>query len=481
MDVIRRLEVWTSRWKRTKGPRDQQAIPELRALLGELRTYEDKTPSARGPAARALLELTLLEDGTESQQPMPHSPPRMGRKELERRLDDEDEERSAPARDVLAGIAADPEADVSLRMAAVELLAGRFLTGTLASLLTAARSVDPALRDLAQRAVAGWPNAGLHEFFLEELAAERASVEAVRVHFDTVQDDLTETAWTRLRDAVGTMLRGESWRVATRAGRLVPLLDTPRAVPLLIESLRVWNERMGTPNGSRRIRQEILWELQRRSGRSLGTRPESWELWWQRVNDGSIALPDEGEGRVFTSASFFGLPVVSDRLVFVLDRSASMKETFGTGRRSRYDEAIDQLLRYLDTSGPETRFGVVFFNDRPQRWKRSLVEATEANRTKLTRWLAKLGPAGSTHLQDAVFDAVGYKRGKLKLEALEADTVVVLCDGETFNGPDWVRPWLEEIEGAEVIFHCVQVGGESDGTLRQLARISGGELVEVGT
>jgi hypothetical protein len=66
------------------------------------------------------------------------------------------------------------------------------------------------------------------------------------------------------------------------------------------------------------------------------------------------------------------------------------------------------------------------------------------------------------------------------LALLEADTVIVLCDGETAEGPDWVEPFLRRANlRARVVFHCVQVGAVGDGTLQKLASGSGGDYVRV--
>jgi hypothetical protein len=72
------------------------------------------------------------------------------------------------------------------------------------------------------------------------------------------------------------------------------------------------------------------------------------------------------------------------------------------------------------------------------------------------------------------------RSGTPNLERLEEDTVIVLCDGATAEGPGWVAPLLERVGAASAVaFHCVQLGsGGGDGALRLLAELSGGEYVE---
>ena len=72
-------------------------------------------------------------------------------------------------------------------------------------------------------------------------------------------------------------------------------------------------------------------------------------------------------------------------------------------------------------------------------------------------------------------------RGDPDMERLEADTIVVLCDGETERGPRWVQPTLERVlPHHPLVFHCVLLGGRGDGTLRALAEGSGGSYLRVG-
>ena len=474
VDPIRRLEVWVERRRRSTDAIDPQTIEELVGLIGDIRTFESKHPDRTGDAAAALLQLASL--GPLDPKAGSRTPEGIGRRELSRWLD-----RPEPKAVIrtLARTCGDLEAEIEQRLAAVQLLDGRHLPGTMDDLLVAARSPDVGLRDAAQAGIAGWPDAGLHLFFIEGLETSSVSVPAAKVHFEKTRNDLGDAAMQRLRNAVADMYLSNDWRRATRARLLIPILEAPLAVPLLIESLRLWNGRRNSRDSSLRIQFEIVQELKRISGRSIGSVPERWETWWERVNDGTISLPTEDGPETYTSASFFGLPVVSNRLIFVLDRSGSMKASFGTGRRTRYQEAVAQLLNYLEAAGEDTRFSVVLFSDKPRRWRKGLTEATQANRLKLERWLRKMPVDGGTQLQEAVFEAVRYERGKLNMKRLEADTVVVLCDGETYSGPGWVRPWLTEVEDAELIFHCVQLGNESDGTLGQLSAITNGQLVEV--
>jgi hypothetical protein len=77
--------------------------------------------------------------------------------------------------------------------------------------------------------------------------------------------------------------------------------------------------------------------------------------------------------------------------------------------------------------------------------------------------------------------ALGLGPGdELNLDLVMADTVVVLCDGQTGHGPGWVAPLIEKIGHAtQVVFECVLIGSDGDGTLKALAQQTGGEFLRV--
>jgi Mg-chelatase subunit ChlD len=211
--------------------------------------------------------------------------------------------------------------------------------------------------------------------------------------------------------------------------------------------------------------------------------PELWTRWWNAVREGRVELPRiaaDGK-RTVTSASFFGLSPRTDRVVFVVDRSGSMENGFGTGSRSRYDEAVAQLLRFLEQASSRTHFAVVLFSDKGDRWRVGLSRASEANLERAGSWLRNKRPNGGTQLFAGLRTALQLDRdGTLHPDRVEVDTVVVLCDGATAEGKGWVEAWLKrENEEAQLVFHCVQIGTVGNGTLEALAAGTGGDFVGV--
>lgn len=481
-DPVDRLGAWVARARLSPRAIDEKRREELDSILGDLRVLRAGLEATPVELDLGLVELSGLawREGGEPE-PAVLACASQGRAELRAELD----RRGAPlakflAERVLAPEAKRPRAE---RLAAASLLVDRFEPETLPILLRAAGDEDEELREAARTALCGWPTPSVHLYFLEQLARGSASTGLAARHFQESASSLDGPLQVQLQAEVARRYLSEDWREAARARGLLRSLDADHAVPVLIEALATWVQRESTGKGSRRIRAEIVEELRRLSGRAIGPEPERWSAWWGAVREGRIALPSEVEaaGGQNSSAVFFGLHAATERVVFVVDRSLSMSKGFGTDGRSRYAEAIDQLIRFLQQSGAETRFSVALFSDEGIAWRTRLTPATVGNMQQAQRWLEGKSPEGETRLFQGLRAGLGLDaRGRIALERCDADTVIVLCDGATTEGPEWVERWLaRENESAQLVFHCVQIGPGGDGTLEALTQGTGGQFVRV--
>lgn len=116
-----------------------------------------------------------------------------------------------------------------------------------------------------------------------------------------------------------------------------------------------------------------------------------------------------------------------------------------------------------------------------ERWRTGLQPATQSQLKAARAWCLRRKPQGGTQLRHGVQSAMEVGPvGEVNLEELEADTLIVLCDGRTSDGSRWVLPFLRrENPLAQVVVHCVQIGSGGDGTLELLARTTGGDFVRV--
>jgi len=482
---LKKLRVWIQRARRGRDGLDEEQRSALRALLGDLERLRADEPSLTGDIDTALLDLAALRrmpssrksaEGFEATQRVA----RFGEEALRRRIESD----GARFCDWLAQeVLGSSHADGDARLVAARLLEGLHLVSTREALLRTARTETAELGEAAVAALVGWNDPAVHEFFLDRLEASGAGLSDLAQHLERTRDQLPPVTRARVRVMVERLYLSEDWRDAARGRVLLPAVETRRAVPILMEALAVWGHRTEEGRGSRRILGEIVRELQRLSGRAIGPQPERWTRWWNAVLEGRVELPEtieEGGGFV-SAASFFGLSVMTDRVVFLIDRSGSMESTFGTDGRTRFEEAVTQFLRFLEQAGTRTQFSLALFSDRGELWQSGLSPATSANLEQAKRWLDRQAPEGGTQLFEGLRAALRLDReGHLAASRLDADTVIVLCDGATAEGPEWVAPWMRrENEQAQLVFHCVQIGRTGKGTLEALAAATGGDFVLV--
>lgn len=491
---LEQLERWVSEFARNGPETSPENIKHLRELTSGLRMEALARPRRRNVITLGLLDLAAIQTSGQQRtarrtgQPAPPDPQTLrirayGERELEVLLaaDGEHELATWLASGVLV-LTTQPEAR---RLATLKLLRDEHLDCTQLALFFCTRDASRPVRESALRALVGWNEEGVHTVMFNQLERLNRDPDwirrsTIRAHFDAVALDSSSESSKQLHALTRSGMVSADWRRAFRALELISAVPDEQAVPSLIVGLELWITRRESGGGSRRIENEIARELERRSGKRIGVHPERWWQWW-KVTRGA---PDDGgpiklEER--SVASFFGLRPVTDRVVFVIDRSLSMQGAFGTEGETRYSEAISQMVRFMGELGPQARFRVIVFGTDYDVWKGRLQPATEGNLRSASRWLRYHGPAGGTLLEPAIREVLRLdKRGRPDLGLLEADTVIVLCDGETSEGPGWVPALLAgPNEEAALAFHAVQIGGSDDGTLEALARGSGGDFVRV--
>lgn len=298
---------------------------------------------------------------------------------------------------------------------------------------------DPALRIGAAQAVLDGERAGSELALISRLAADP----------DALVRRRTVEALGRWRDA--------------------------RAVPILLARLE---------GDTLRVREAARASLLALTGEDHGARAARWMRWWAAEGEGyALPSPEAVAARIAeraasraedaTEARFFGLPLGSDRVAFVIDTSGSMDALTATGRTRLATVAVE-LDRTLAGFPPGGRFNLLFFSDRVRRWRRALVERDEAALEAAHDFIRSQRAVGGTGLHAGLVEA---------LEDLEVDTLVLLTDGEPTEGrlirPDDILADLElrnELRG--VVVHCVSVGCASR-LLRDMAAATGGQYREV--
>ena len=389
---------------------------------------------------------------------------------------------------VLAG---DKDQPLPRRIAVAESLIGRHWESTLLPLFTACSAPERGLREMSVSALCGWKSDAVDQYLARlTLRALREpeflSTVALIGHFAARALPIDSPAVIELAGALAKSSVSLDWREAVRRIPLTRVLPNELAIPQLIEALSLWHQRGEAGASSRRVEGVIATELELRSHKHFGVFAERWAKWWQAERANSAApgssagagVDPEGE----TRAAFFGLHPFTDRVVFVIDRSGSMADAFSTAKSPKYTEALRELSMYLQQLGPRTHFNLILFSDEPKVWSPSLKPARPALIDAALQWARNLPPQGGTMLRPAITRALALDptTGQPDLEKLEADTVIVLCDGATAEGAAWVAPLFRAVREATCVrFDCVQIGNGGNGTLEALAAESGGQFVRV--
>ncbi len=502
--ILARLE----RWTKLEAMRDSEQVADCIQTLGQLdrawvwgHDQSDQVQLALldflGRCLRIEDQVSLLRGKASAGSPL--TP--MGEEDLRRRATALlrrrlPEARSSLTLGILMGQVDGHPHPLERRLAACEVLRNDLALESTMALLSCTRpnppetQAIPELMDAAISGLAGREDLGVHLRLLDLLAqAEQGEIDVwkggLERHFHNLkprEDDqrVIEQVSTYVHEAI----QAEDWRRASRAITVARCLPHRSIFPQLIEALELWIERgKDETKAVIRIQGELLSELQHRSGRTLGAHPQRWDALWQGYLRGEANLRGEGllPGRM-TVGGFFGLRPKTDRVTFVLDRSGSMGADFGEeSGHSRLDEAADQMARLLEQLGPRTRFNAVLFNAQASSWSKELRPADEKAIKSARKWVRGRGAKGGTHLRLGIEEAIGIdSRAPRDLDAIETDTIVVLCDGATAEGPSWVESFLRTTnDDARVVFYAVQVGAGGDGTLQSLCENTGGTYLRV--
>lgn len=171
-------------------------------------------------------------------------------------------------------------------------------------------------------------------------------------------------------------------------------------------------------------------------------------------------------------ASFFGVSALGSRFVFVVDSSTSM-------RGMRWESAMEELQRSVESLSPDQRFAVICFDHDTYPFQNSsgthdgYFMASRKSRLKLRAWLRHHELGYETFPGVALRIALG----------MNPDAIFLLSDGQLHDPSlEWLRQWnlgsdgMPRIPIYTISLHSTQ-GGQ---TLRQIAEEHGGQFRAVG-
>jgi hypothetical protein len=257
----------------------------------------------------------------------------------------------------------------------------------------------------------------------------------------------------------------KAWELRSLALRYLTRCRDVATIPLLIA-------RYGKEEG--RLAAELDQALFVHTAARCYSRKE-WDAWWKKHQVG-FALPHPDTVKTGGSSgggqtiAYHDIPIVSNRIAFVVDRSGSMIEKIGTDAKfTRLDAAKEQLIKVV-TALPATHMvNLIVYETGVQPLWDELRKLTQDNRDKLLDTARLLPLGGGTNIFDALEKA--FADGQV-------DTIYLLTDGQPSAGRvrdtegilQEVRRWNRT---RQIVVHCIGFGIDSD-LLKRLARENGG-------
>jgi hypothetical protein len=306
-------------------------------------------------------------------------------------------------------------------------------------------------------------------------------------------------------DLVIGRLADAEWGVQLLAARIAGSREMGKAIPALITALA-----KATP----RVAEEVNASLRRLTQQNFDGFADVWAKWWAAEGkekfdkDGKPLQPVAMAGTRPSDAAFYGIKVKSDKVVFVIDISGSMKEekkkppkagaVTGDGpppepemSGSKLEFAKTHLKKAIRELSEKSTFNIVAFNHSVTQWQDKMMVASKENKELAYAWIRDFAPKGATYVDGAL--RMAFKLAGLgaydKHYVSAVDTMYVLSDGApTDNGnpskdmpPEEILARVREWNlSKQVVVHCIGIDNVVVGIkfLKDLAAENGGTYVD---
>lgn len=265
-------------------------------------------------------------------------------------------------------------------------------------------------------------------------------------------------------EIVDAFLKSRTWQERAAAIRALVSLCAKESVDRLIPLL---DKEEG------RLKADVLQALQALTGKMLGFESEPWQEWWTLQRE-KFEMPEKpGDAALATSlgtGSFYGVPLLSDRVTLCLDISGSMSAA--VEKTTRMEQAKEELIRAVKALDRKVKFNLVFFDDRIEPWKGKLQDASAGNVKAAVARIQGLEPRGGTNIYDTLETA---------MQDPDVDTIFLLSDGapghgKIVNTEDILREIKKLNRTRQIVIHTISLGRSP--FMERLAKENGGRYVE---
>ena len=271
---------------------------------------------------------------------------------------------------------------------------------------------------------------------------------------------------------LGRLLTDESSNVRRASVDGLEAVATKAGVGLMIARLEV-EER-------ERVRWALVDSLQHMSGRKYRLDVRPWKLWHEKLADDWKPESGGGEGheadRGEATVAFAGMPILSDRVCFLIDLSGSIWTQKADGVLPK-DVVGEELQKALDSLPEGTLFNVIPYINDPVPWQEELQVAKSKNVEAAKAFYSDCKARGAGNVYDAI---------QLALVDPEVDTIIILTDGAPSGGHRWNLDLMVELLSEQnryraVTYDALLVGASDFLTKRWqiLTKATGGECTSI--
>lgn len=310
------------------------------------------------------------------------------------------------------------------------------------------KSPSWSVRELAARGLGGMKHPRVLPGLLEALVKEREATVAVAL-IGSISPRMTGRE-KEIIDVLVPRLKDPYRQIVVAAARVLGRTKSPTAIEPLIEALK-------DADGQAQI--EVNKALIALTGVDKHGDPEAWKFWWSANREAVLAgtykpSPAEQSGQEPAgTTTFYGIPVTSKRVVFVLDRSGSMaaktswkpepdvptgpdgggpEKPKGSRRMDIARYELNKVLRQLPDGAA---FNIVFYNDLVEVFSPTMVKLTKESRIRAAQFIDSVEPRNATDIYEALMKALALAMTPdRKLSKEGVDTIYLLSDGEPTAG-----------------------------------------------
>jgi len=307
-------------------------------------------------------------------------------------------------------------------------------------------------------------------------------------------------------DPVRALLESREPMVRGAAALALAEMSDDESLPVLFD--------MFCRDDSHRARYDLWMALRKLSREDLPCRPAAWEEWWTKQRGEPVEGEESPWGGSFPRVNadaaepgpFFGIPVLADRVVLVIDTSQSMLEPWNIDHqaerakppeertpgffsvKTRWDLVRNHVRQLLEGLPEDVEVGFVFYD--MDVWKYpeggKLLRNSPRNRAKILQYLdTEVEPKGTTTMYDGLAAGWGFVRDGDPDANLKkgADTILFVTDGTPTDGTfakrdDRIRDEAWAIAtGRGVRIHTVGIHYHAYELCKAMAKDSGGLYV----